>query len=191
MKLGLKQIILLFVIAFSSFAFKAELEQIKGWALRGSEPSSYLIDVEKDVERGGNVAVLKSIKPKIKDKFGTIMQTFSAEYYLGKKLKLSGYIKTKDIEEWVGMWMRVDGQKKHSLSFDNMGDRKIKGTTAWTKYEIILNVPKNSTTISYGVLLSGTGKVWLDDLTFEEVSEQITSTGKNLPVKPVNSSFEE
>tara|TARA_R110001592_G_scaffold111529_3_gene308996 strand:- start:4807 stop:5382 length:576 start_codon:yes stop_codon:yes gene_type:complete len=191
MKLGLKQIILLFVIAFSSFAFKAELLQIKGWSMGGSDKSLYEIGVVNDNERKGKVAYIKSIKPKIKDKFGTIMQAFSADNYLGKKMRLTGYIKTKDVNGWVGMWMRVDGQKKHSLSFDNMGDRKIKGTTGWTKYEIVLDVPKSSTRINYGVLLSQTGEAWLDDLQFEEVSKETTSTGKNLSMKPSNTSFEE
>jgi hypothetical protein len=87
--------------------------------------------------------------------------------------------------------MRVDGEKSHSLSFDNMRDRKIKGTTEWTKYEIILDVPEKSTTINYGVLLSLGGEVWLDDLTFEEVSTETTSTGENLKMRPSNSSFED
>ena len=158
--------------------------------IAGIERESYQIGIEKDTERGGRVAYLKSIK-KVKHKFGTIMQSFSAENYLGKKLKLSGYIKTQDVVSWVGMWMRVDGQKGHSLSFDNMGDRKIKGTTPWTKYEIILDVPKNSTSINYGVLLDETGKVWIDDLKFEEVKKEEKSTGKTLLTKPSNSSFEE
>lgn len=190
MKMNFKTAIFLITIAITSFAFKAELLQVKGWFVAGSDRESYQIGIEKDAERGGSVAYLKSIK-KVKHKFGTIMQTFSAENYLGKKLKLSGYIKTEDVVSWVGMWMRVDGGKKHSLSFDNMGDRKIKGTTPWTKYEIILDVPENSTTINYGVLLDETGKVWIDDLTFEEVSKEDKSTGKVLLTKPTNSAFEE
>ncbi len=191
MKMNLKIIIILITIALTSFAFKVELYQVKGWSMGGSDKSLYEIGVVNDDERKGKVAYIKSIKPKIKDKFGTIMQAFSADNYLGKKMRLTGYIKTKDVVGWVGMWMRVDGHKKHSLSFDNMGDRKIKGTTEWTKYEIILDVPKSSTRINYGVLLSQTGYAWLDDLTFEEVSEETTSTGRNLLTKPSNSSFEE
>lgn len=186
--MNFKTTIILITIALTSFAFTSE--QVKGWFIAGSERESYQIGIEKDAERGGNVAYLKSIK-KVKRNFGTIMQSFSADNYLGKKLKLSGYIKTQDVTGWVGMWMRVDGQKKHSLSFDNMGDRKIKGTTPWTKYEIILDVPKNSTTINYGVLLRETGTVWIDDLKFEEVPKETTSTGKVLLTKPSNSSFEE
>tara|TARA_B100000809_G_scaffold119529_1_gene117786 strand:+ start:17969 stop:18550 length:582 start_codon:yes stop_codon:yes gene_type:complete len=193
MKLNLKRIAILFVVAVTSFAFKSEFEEITGWSLRGSHPESYEIGLENCEDKAGRVAYLKSNAPEgtINKNFGTLMQSFSADYYLNKKLKLTGNIRTKNVESWAGMWMRVDGKRKHSLSFDNMRDRKIKGTTEWTKYEIILDVPKSSTTISYGVLLQGIGSVWLDDLTFEEVSVEVTTTGKNLKMRPTNSSFED
>ena len=184
---------LLTIIIISSFySFKnAEISPVKNWFIAGSDRSAYEIGIVEDAQRVGKVAYLKSINPKIKNKFGTIMQTFSAENYLDKKLKLSGYIKTQDVKSWVGMWMRVDGEKGgQSLSFDNMGDRKIKGNTEWTKYEIVLDVPKNSTTINYGVLLDETGMVWLDDLTFEVVEKSFQITGKTSLKEPSNTSFE-
>ncbi len=186
-----KKITFILVLSLIGFSFTTiELGEVKGWFLAGSEPSSYEIGVVDDEQRNGKVAYIKSIKPKINNKFGTIMQSFSAEKYLGTKVKLTGYIKTQDVKGWVGMWMRVDGHKSHSLSFDNMNDRKIKKTTAWTKYEIILDVPKDSKSINYGVLLSGEGMAWMDDLSFEVVSKSLKSTGKTLPSAPENNSFE-
>ncbi|MBW6483679.1 MAG: hypothetical protein K0B10_11545 [Vicingaceae bacterium] len=186
-----KKITLIALTSLIGLSFTVvELNEVKGWFLRGSEPSSYEIGIVEDSQRNGKVAYLKSINPEIKNKFGTIMQSFSAEKYLDSKLKLTGYIKTKDVTGWAGMWMRVDGKKKHSLSFDNMGNRKIKKTTDWTKYEIILDVPKDSKSINYGVLLSNEGIVWIDDLTFEVVSKSLKSTGKTLPSEPENNSFE-
>ena len=60
-----------------------------------------------------------------------------------------------------------------------------------TKYEIILEVPKDSKSINYGVLLNETGMVWLDDLTFEIVLQSTATTGKKLSVAPENNNFEE
>lgn len=186
-----KKITLILLVSLIGFSFTTiELGEVKGWFLAGSEPSSYEIGITHDEQRNGKVAYLKSIKPDIDNKFGTIMQSFSAEKYLDTKLKLTGYIKTKDVKGWVGMWMRVDGKKKHSLSFDNMGNRKIKKTTEWTKYEIILYVPKDSKSINYGVLLSEEGTAWIDDLSFEVVSKSLKSTGKTLNSEPENNSFE-
>jgi hypothetical protein len=48
-----------------------------------------------------------------------------------------------------------------------MEDRPITGTTDWGKYEIVLNVPENSTGILYGILLAGTGEAWVNGMQLE------------------------
>ena len=165
-------------------------EKVKDWFIAGSNPSAYEIGIIKDTERKGNVAFLKSKSKKVKKGFGTIMQSFDSEMYNGKKVKLSGHIKTVDVDNWVGMWMRVDGSAKRALSFDNMQERPIKGTTAWKKYEIVLDVPVESAGIYYGVLLSGAGEVYLDNLSFEVVGSSVEKTGRNSLKAPSNSNFE-
>lgn len=181
------------------FSFSSEPEtNVDGWFLAGSEPESYEIGVEEVADRDGKVGFIKSTKNKIKG-FGTIMQSFIPEEYIDKRVKLTAYIKTENVDGWVGLWMRVDGPKKEgdkyreSLAFDNMNDRKIKGTTAWQKYEIILDVDEEAVNLAYGVLLSGTGEAWLDDLTFEvvEKNEETTATTKKKLKTPTNTSFEE
>lgn len=171
------------------FAFKADM-QIKGWFLAGSQKDAYKIGLEKSSERNGEVAYLKSIAKS--NGFGTIMQTFIPDDYLGKRVKLTAFIKSEDVKSWAGMWFRVDGAKGNVLSFDNMQDRPIKGTTGWKQYEIVLNVPKNSKGIAYGVLLAGSGMVWMDNFKFEIVGESTSDSKGNqiLMHKPQNTDFE-
>lgn len=181
------------VLLITLAAFKKPLtDGVKGWYLTGRTPENYIIGVEDNRERGSKVAYLKSIKSG--KGFGTIMQNFYPENYLGKRVRLSGYIKSNKVTDWAGMWFRVDGEKKKLLSFDNMQNRPITGNTDWKKYEIVLDVPQKSLLIAYGVLLSGTGEVWLDDLSFEVVDKSVPVTEAGQPVKsnkPVNTSFEE
>jgi hypothetical protein len=59
-----------------------------------------------------------------------------------------------------------------------MGDRPINGTNDWTKYEIVLDVPENSAKIFYGVLISGAGQIWVGDIVFEIVGNDVPSTNK-------------
>ncbi len=167
------------VIIFMLFGLVSNANESEGWIKRGSKPDDYEIGTIKDNERGKEVHFIKSIKNKI-DGFGTIMQSISPNKYKGKKVKLTGYIKTIDVKKWAGMWMRVDGPAgTKSLSFDNMGKRPIKGTTKWTKYEIVLDVPEESTNISYGVLIHGSGQAWLDNLNIEIVDFKVKSTSMN------------
>ena len=82
--------------------------------------------------------------------------------YAGKKITLTGYIKTENVHEgYAGLWMRIDP----SIAFDNMNKNGIKGTTDWTKYEITLTMnPEKTTQIVVGGILNGNGKMWMDDL---------------------------
>ncbi|TGV02283.1 hypothetical protein [Flavivirga rizhaonensis] len=188
-----KLVVVIFGLALLSFT-QANKQTIKGWFLAGSNPESYEIGITKNKERNSNVAYLKSIEPNIKG-FGTIMQNFEPKKFLGKKVKLTSYIKSKSIKDWAGMWLRIDGTNRgKSLGFDNMQNRPIKGTTNWTKYEIILKVPKEAVNIAYGVLTSGTGEVLIDDFKFEIVSDNVKNTGHQGAIKlkePTNVNFEE
>ncbi len=82
--------------------------------------------------------------------------------YGGKQITLSGYIKTENVAGgYAGLWMRIDPE----IAFDNMGQRGITGTTDWTKYEITLAMnPTKTKEIVVGGLLTGKGKMWLDNL---------------------------
>jgi hypothetical protein len=87
--------------------------------------------------------------------FGTLMQTFKAEEYRNKRLRLSAMVKVESIENWAGLWMRVDGPPRQVLSFDNMQSRPIQGSSDWQPYEIVLDVPEESLDIAFGLLLNG------------------------------------
>ncbi len=36
------------------------------------------------------------------------MQSFDPAKYQGKKVKLVGYVKSENITEWAGLWLRID-----------------------------------------------------------------------------------
>jgi len=76
-----------------------------------------------------------------------------------------------------------------------MSDRPIVGDSEWNHYFIVLDVPENSAVIAFGVLLSGNGQVWIDELKFEEVDDRIPTTNidftRDLLDEPTNLSFEE
>jgi hypothetical protein len=90
--------------------------------------------------------------------------------------------------------MRVD-KGQQSVAFDNMQNRAIKGTQPWGMHEVVLDVPADATSISFGILLTGSGEVWLSDLSLEEVGMDTPTTAMNsqgtLPQRPVNLGFSE
>lgn len=123
------------------------------------------------------------------------MQQFKADKFIGKRMRLSCFLKTKDVDTFSGMWMRVDNAFDDVLQFDNMSNRPIKGTTQWNRYTIVLDVPSESSVISFGVILTGQGIIWADQFRFEEVDKNVATTNLEIQTElldePVNLSFEE
>ena len=161
-----------------------------GWSLAGSQPRSYETGTDKKVKHSGKASgYLKSKEPSI-DGFGTLMQMVSSSRYAGKRLRLSATVKTDNVADWAGLWMRIDGEGKSSLAFDNMESRAIRGSTDWKSYDVVLDVPKEATLVAFGVPVSGTGTLWIDDVKLETVSLTIPVTSPKSREAPENLDFE-
>jgi len=110
------------------------------------------------------------------------MQVCLPDKFIGKKVRMSGSIKTKNVSKWAGLWLRIDQKNpRKTLGFDNMHDgkieRSIKGTTDWANYQIVLYVPFNASRLAYGALLDGTGQIWFDNIKFEIADDSVATTG--------------
>ena len=145
----------------------------QGWFKAGSQLKSYEMGIDKGAGPDGkNAATIKSLDSLITG-FGTLMQKCKAGKFQGKRIKMSGFVKTQNVVNWAGLWLRVDQYgSQQPLAFDNMHDRPIKGNTDWKKYEITLDVPLNASFIAFGALLEGTGQIWFDNLRFEIAEKQ-------------------
>ena len=167
----------------------------RGWILAGTAPAEYETRVDTDHAYQGHPSALLKSKQARTTGFGTLMQQISAGQYEGKRVRLSGVVKSEEVTGWAGLWMRVD-KEKEVLAFDNMQDRAITGTGDWQRYNVVLDVPRDATGISFGMLLTGAGEVWLSGMKFEVVGLDVPTTnmtGKDghAPSEPVNLDFTE
>lgn len=187
----MKSLFALSTILLLSFS-TSNLITPESWHKAGSHPNDYDMGADVQIFKSGNKsATIASKKSNIKG-FGTLMQTCNAKDYIGHKIKFSGFMKSENVDNWAGFWMRIDGEDKYKpMAFDNMKDRPIKGSTDWNFYEIILEVPKGSTTLNFGALLSGTGQIWFDDLKIEIIEDNVPVTGETLNEFPENLGFED
>jgi hypothetical protein len=167
----------------------------RGWFMAGSKPAEYDSGIDSAATYNSQPsAYLKAQGTTTPATFGTLMQQFRAERYQGKRVRFSALVKTEGIQNWAGLWMRMD-KGTDSVAFDNMQDRPLKGTTGWKNYEIVLDVPQDATGIFFGVLLEGKGAVWLNSVSFDVVASDTPTTGKptstsRLPDGPTNLRFE-
>jgi hypothetical protein len=147
-----------------------------GWHFGVRDKNEYEAGTDWNVFYEGKSSAYITGKKENKE-FSTLMQEIKADKFSGKRIRYSGYLKSKDISGWGGLWMRVDGEGNKTLSFDNMENRAVKGTTDWKKYDIVLDVPADSQFISFGILSSGKGTLWVDKIGFEVVDNNTNTTG--------------
>lgn len=171
--------------------------EIPHWFVTGTAPDKYQAGIDQQIfHSGSRSAVLRSTSEDYDTgEYGTIMQQFSAREYSGKRLRFSGFVKAESVTGWAGLWMRLDSGLGETLKLDNMQNRPITGTAEWNLYSCVLDVPAEAAVINFGILLSGKGTVWLDNVAFQEVDDSVPTTDFDLkneyPDQPMNLSFEE
>jgi RNA polymerase sigma factor (sigma-70 family) len=176
-----------------------------GWGGGGED---YEIRVDRTVKHGGKASgSVKSIATR-PTWYGALTQAIKADDFRGRRLRMTAYVKSRDVEGSAGLWMRIEGidaKGNYSLSDDYMGSRPIKGTSDWKQYEVVLDVPQEGfAQICFGALLAGKGQVWVDDFKLEAVDKAVQTTGtahqpvkgkhelaQKLPKKPRNLDFEQ
>ena len=85
----------------------------------------------------------------------------------------------------------MEGRKLLSdTSFELSENRSIKGTTGWQNYTVVLDVPQDATAIGLGILLAGTGAVWLNNVSVEVVGTDVATTGQQMAKTPTNLGLE-
>ncbi|GAA2037705.1 hypothetical protein GCM10009839_43800 [Catenulispora yoronensis] len=121
--------------------------------------------------------------------FGTMMQSFTAGDYRGRRVRLHAQLRSLDVSGWAGMWMRVDDTSSKGAAFDNMRDRALSGTTDWQPAAVVLDVTADATSIHFGVMLTGGGAIDVARLDFEEVDDSVAPTNSPLATGPQGLDF--
>lgn len=189
-----------FVVVLGCVSLSAAIP--RGWYLQGTKPADYEVAVDHEADYSHNASVVLRAKSPTAEGFGTLMQQVRADNFRGRRVRFGGNLKAEDVQDWTGLWMRVN-KGKLVVAFDNMQNRTVKGTRGWLYYEIVLDVPPEATDISFGVLLSGAGEIWFSHPVFEVVQSNVPTTGRAIkpfemeqvskaefPQGPVNLAFE-
>ena len=67
------------------------------------------------------------------------------------------------------------------LAFYNMEPHWVSGSTGWSEYSAVLDLPAEAATIMFGGSLVNTGSVWLDDASIEFVGGDVPVTHISAP----------
>jgi hypothetical protein len=159
----------------------APVADLATWFVSGSSICVYETNLDSTVTFAqGPTLHIRSL-PVRQLGFTTYMTTRLAAPFLGKRARLSVYVRAREVGGdggWAGAWMRVDSTTGDTLAFDNMSDRPITGTSDFQRYDVVLDVPQESTFIALGVLLAAVGEIWIGGPTLEVVDSSVPTTGR-------------
>jgi hypothetical protein len=175
--------LLLIVIVFSSLSpAKGDQQENKaplGWMF-GGNPSNFRTSLDETISQHGKGSAAMESSIENPPEFCTLMQTMTINNFSGKRIKMTGFIKTQGENVNGSMWMRVDDLgNKIFADFDNMMDRPVSGNTDWTKCEIVFDVPEKCV-VAFGFIMTGSGKIWVDNVSFEIVDNTVSKTANSL-----------
>jgi hypothetical protein len=180
--------------ALTALLSEATLDTLPGgWFMAGSHPGDYDAGLlpRACAYDGKRVIQLRFRIAGSPGGFGTVMQSIDAARYRGLRVRFSAVIRGQEIGHWAGIWLRVD-RASGERALDNMQDRALRGTTAWTEAANVLDVGEDADSVHFGVLLSGAGAVDLARPRFETVGTDVPVTGgegKPLAAEPQGFDF--
>jgi hypothetical protein len=159
---------------------------VTGWYLNCQSPpgtpctdaNPYVAALDRQVVFQGAASLSVASDTSVAPTFGGVNQIASAEGFRGKRLRYSAAVRIANVSHWAGLWLRADDPAGRVLAFDNMGvsKRGLSGTRDWERQSVVLDIPEEANVISYGLLLSGPGKAWLDDVKLEVVAPNVPVT---------------
>jgi hypothetical protein len=120
--------------------------------------------VQRSEDRAaGTCAVLEKETASLEE-FGSLMQRCPGRFLAGRTIRLEGELRTENVSRWAGLWLRADADERPNLFFDNMSRRPVIGTTDWARYFIDAPLPANTDWLNYGIVLSGAGTLYADNM---------------------------
>jgi hypothetical protein len=153
-----------------------------GWDARETTPHEYFVGVDDNIVHHGKSSLF--VHSIAKKPSGTvyIAQVFDANQFRGKRVMLTGYLKSQDLHEQIHLSLVAAAQGSQGTS-DGV---TVSGTTAWQRYQIVIDVPRDANAITIGFYMNGEGSFWADELNFQPVDSRTPLT---TPLEPRNLGF--
>jgi hypothetical protein len=95
---------------------------------------------------------------------GTLMQSFDATAYRGKRVRFRAAVRAENSR--AQLWLAVERPRQLPGFFDNMADRPITAGR-WQVYEVVGDVAADAARIGIGLTLNGDGRAWIDAGSFD------------------------
>ncbi|MBK7405701.1 MAG: hypothetical protein IPJ41_14055 [Phycisphaerales bacterium] len=145
----------------------------EGWSLRPQSSPDFAIVISGRSPAEGHQCLSMRYSgqaPPTGRTWAAVEQSVDAAAVAGRRLRLSGRVRTEATETWGGggLWLRITRADGSVLFTDNMRQRLVRDE-AWTDCTIDADVPDGAAKIAVGGLLVGGGDAWFDDLSLTAI----------------------
>jgi RNA polymerase sigma factor (sigma-70 family) len=151
-----------------------------GWTFGEGPSQNFDWGVDPSTVHQGSPSFFLKTKEGAKTGKGALQQAFLADAYRGKRLRLSGMLKTEHVEGGTALCLQIEGVHE-TLRPANAQEHALQGTHGWTRRELEAEVPQESISVLLGLLLVGRGHVWLSDVQLEVVDEETSASPPKAP----------
>jgi hypothetical protein len=145
--------------------------------------ASYVAELRRDGCRSHVGCAVVTAPVNVPGQNGNLMQSFSAEAYRGKTVRLGAWLKIEqffpsaagplrfpDAEDRAQLWLRVVRTNSRVGFSDSMDNRPVRSSN-WIWAEITAEIDEDAKTINFGVMSFGGAHAWVDGMSFEVVSK--------------------
>ncbi|HEX2225485.1 MAG TPA: erythromycin esterase family protein [Thermoanaerobaculia bacterium] len=141
-------------------------ECLGGWQVSTGSRFDIGLDMAETVS-GAQSARLRYVSPlpwSVQVAGVGMQRQLSPAVVAGKRVQLSGYIRTEAVDERGYASIYLAAFTPSSFVYDDTYYVGARGTTPWTRYEIAIDVPADATRFLFGVQVFGNGTSWFDNL---------------------------
>ena len=162
-----------------------------GWFLSGGARDDYAAAIDRTEHAHGTASA--RLRPRVAAPTGyaTLMQSIPAGELRGKRMRMTAQVKDQ-ASAGGGLWLRVQAAYSPSDGPGRGGELcRLSASVAWQPCEEVFDVPEAADAIQIGLGLAGTGTLWLDQVTLDEVSRDVpVTTVVRATPRPTNLDFE-
>lgn len=144
-----------------------------GWRMDSyTAPSLYRFGLDREIKHGGKSAgFLESQDADFaKNHYARLEQSIDAATHRGKRLRLSAFLKTKDVRKSADLDVVIPHQYSDSEDRFSLKPR-LEGSTDWKRYEVEFTVNHYAAQVDFRVDLYGSGRIWIDDVALEVIGD--------------------
>ena len=138
-----------------------ETASLEGWSVGGEGVNVRLDNTQ--AATGQQSLCFTFVKDVSGGPWGFTSASLPVTPFLGKRIRLSGALKTRDASRPFCLWIRADDDED-PVAFAFAPGKSPRGTTAWKQYSLEMDVPRETAALHFGAVMTGEGAAWMDDL---------------------------